>query len=178
MRDNPLNVRVFGPDPEHRRKALTSMFAPVLGQYLGRGAVLGAFDAGGLVGVCGMLAPGRCQPSFAEKLRLLPGLLVAGGPISTARLAAWTAAWARLDPKTPHWHLVTVAADADRRGQGIGTAMLEAFCGRMEAARADAWLETDKPENTGFYRRFGFEVATEQSVLGIPNWFMARRAGG
>src|SRR5262249_39123947 len=80
MRDNPLNVRVFGPDPERRRKALTSMFGPVLVQYLGRGAVLGAFDGDALVGVCGMLAPGCCQPTLAEKLRLLPGLLIRAGP--------------------------------------------------------------------------------------------------
>jgi hypothetical protein len=26
-----------------------------------------------------------------------------------------------------------------------------------------------------FYERFGFEVISEQDVLGVPNWFMLRR---
>jgi ribosomal protein S18 acetylase RimI-like enzyme len=46
----------------------------------------------------------------------------------------------------------------------------------MEAARDDAYLETDKPENVRFYERFGFEVVGEEEVLGVPNWFMLRRA--
>jgi ribosomal protein S18 acetylase RimI-like enzyme len=45
----------------------------------------------------------------------------------------------------------------------------------MDAAGEDAYLETDKPENVRFYERFGFEVVGEQEVIGVPNWYMARR---
>jgi len=31
-------------------------------------------------------------------------------------------------------------------------------------------------QKVGFYRRFAFETTTEQSVLGVPNWLMVRRA--
>jgi len=50
------------------------------------------------------------------------------------------------------------------------------FSARMDAAGEDAYLETDKPINVRFYERFGFEVVGEQEVLGVPNWFMVRRA--
>jgi hypothetical protein len=40
------------------------------------------------------------------------------------------------------------------------------------------YLETDKPENVTFYKRFGFEVVDEHPVLGIKNWFMLRDARG
>lgn len=51
-------------------------------------------------------------------------------------------------------------------------------CARMDAARENAYLETDKPENVRFYRRFGFEVIGEGEVLGVANYFMLRRAEG
>ena len=54
--------------------------------------------------------------------------------------------------------------------------MMRVFCARMDAAGEDAYLETDKPVNVGFYERFGFEVVGEEDVLDVPNWFMLRRA--
>ena len=59
MRDNPLHLRTFGGDDERRERVLARFFRPVLGQYLPKGTILGAFQAGHLVGVCGMLPPGR-----------------------------------------------------------------------------------------------------------------------
>ena len=47
----------------------------------------------------------------------------------------------------------------------------------MDSAGALAYLETDKPENVRFYERFGFEVVTEDDVVGVHNWFMTRPNG-
>jgi ribosomal protein S18 acetylase RimI-like enzyme len=44
----------------------------------------------------------------------------------------------------------------------------------MDAARDDAYLETDKEINVRFYERFGFRVIGEESVLGVNNYFMRR----
>jgi hypothetical protein len=38
------------------------------------------------------------------------------------------------------------------------------------------YLETDQAENVEFYRRFGFELTNEASVLGVPNFYMRRAA--
>ena len=174
MRDNPLHVQAFGPDPEVREQTLTRMFQGVLPHYGPKGVILGAFDGGTLVGVCGMVRPGRCQPGPGERLRLLPGLVSGSGVGGTARLLSWTGAWSRLDPPEPHWHLGPVGVERHLQGRGIGSALLRAFLARIAGQRAAAYLETDKRENVRFYERFGFTVATEAPVLGVPNWFMIR----
>jgi predicted N-acetyltransferase YhbS len=58
---------------------------------------------------------------------------------------------------------------------GIGSKLMRVFCAKMDAAGEDAYLETDKPVNVRFYECFGFEVVTEQDVIGVTNWFMLRR---
>lgn len=183
MRDNPLHVQAFGPDPEVREQTLTRMFQGVLPHYEPKGLILGAFVRGAaatpgtpetLVGVCGMVRPGRCQPGPGERLRLLPGLVSGSGVGGTARLLSWTGAWSRLDPPEPHWHLGPVGVERHLQGRGIGSALLHAFLERIAGDRSAAYLETDKQENVRFYERFGFTVRIEAPVLGVPNWFMIR----
>jgi ribosomal protein S18 acetylase RimI-like enzyme len=174
MRDNPLHVQAFGADPERRERALTHIFKGVLRQYVSKGSVLGAFSSETIVGVCAMVEPGRCQPSGGERLRLLPEAIAGAGLGGTVRLLKWAAAWARHDPREPHWHLGPVGVERNLQGQGIGGAMLRVFCQRMDTLKAMAYLETDKRENVTFYERFGFQVKAEEPVLEAPNWFMVR----
>jgi ribosomal protein S18 acetylase RimI-like enzyme len=180
MRDNPLHVQAFGPDPESREQTLIKMFQGVLPLYGPKGLLLGAFSGatpgtpGILVGVCGMVRPGRCRPGPGEQLRLLPGLVSGSGVGGAARLLSWTGAWSRLDPPEPHWHLGPVGVERHLQGRGIGSALLRAFLERIATDRSAAYLETDKWENVRFYERFGFAVAIEAPVLGVPNWFMIR----
>lgn len=179
MNDNPANVRAFGmPDAEQRCRALARFFAPVLQGLYVRGSILGAFSGGTLVGVCGMARPRLCQPAFLEKLRVLPAL-VRGNSLGTPlRVLRWVGEWARRDPSESHWHLGPVAVDSHRQGQGIGTAMLRAFCGIVDECHSVSYLETDKSENVRFYEKFGFRVVAEAEVLGVANWFMSRPGEG
>lgn len=178
MRDNPLHVRAFGASPDQRERTLTRIFQGVLRQYIPKGAVLGAFSSGTLVGVCAMVEPGRCQPTGGERLRLLPEAIAGAGLGGTVRLLKWVGTWARHDPREPHWHLGPVGVERHLQGQGIGGALLRGFCQRMDALGAMAYLETDKRENVAFYERFGFQVQAQEPVLEAPNWFMARPLSG
>jgi GNAT superfamily N-acetyltransferase len=175
MRDNPINVRAFSiEDADLRSRSLVRFFRPVLRGLHKRGVIVGAFCDNALVGVCAMAQPGSCQPTLLEKIEFLPSL-VFGNPMGTAiRVARWAGEWARRDPPRPHWHLGTVAVSPHFQGQGIGRAMLAAFCERIDRAHTFAYLETDKFKNVGFYQRFGFRVIEQAAVLGIPNWFMSR----
>jgi len=177
MRDNPANVRAFGiRDPERRCRALTWFFVEVLRGLHERGEVLGAFRDDTLAGVCGLARPGYCQPAAMEKLRVVPSL-VFGNPLGTPlRVLRWVGEWARRDPTVPHWHLGPVAVDSPLQGQGVGGALLAAFCARMDEGRTLSYLETDKAENVRFYQKYGFTVIGEAEVLGVPNWFMSRAA--
>ncbi len=176
MGDNPLHVRAFGEDPHRRGAALARMFEALLHQYMSKGVILGAFDSGTLVGVCGMVQPGRCQATTLEKLRLLPALLAGGGLRPTVRVVRWVSRWSRYDPKAAHWHLGPVAVDRHLQGKGVGSALLRQFCTRMDAEQSMAYLETDRAENVTFYKRFGFEVTAQDEILGVTNWFMSRGA--
>ena len=176
MRDNPNNLAAFGSDPDRRQMALAPFFHILLGALLARGKIVGAFDGGTLVGVCGMAAPGRCQPGFGEKLRYLGSLLINASPSAAGRVARWGGEWARHDPSRQHWHLGPVAVDSHLQGKGIGQALLADFRRRMDEANAAAFLETDKRENVAFYEKFGFSVDLEGRVLDVPNWYMSRPA--
>ena len=177
MRDNPSNMRVFRiPDHERRSIAMGRFFMPVLRGLYQRGLVLGAILSNRLVGICGMARPGYCQPDTIEKTRVFPAAMI-GNPITRPlRILNWVGEWARRDPSEPHWHLGPVAVEPFLQGQGIGTAMLNAFCAVVDGTDAHAYLETDKHANVRLYQRFGFTVVESAEILGVPNWFMWRAA--
>jgi ribosomal protein S18 acetylase RimI-like enzyme len=175
MRDNPLHAAAFGPDPDRREQALTRMFEPVLRHIARKGAVLGAFTGGSLVGVTGMAPPGRCAPTSGEKLDVLRAVVVGAGLTATLRLIQWVGVWSRQDPKKePHWHAGPVGVERRLQGRGLGSVLMRVFCERMDAAGSVSYLETDREINVRFYERFGFRVTGQRRVLGVPNWFMVR----
>jgi ribosomal protein S18 acetylase RimI-like enzyme len=174
MRDNPQHVAALGKDLAARESSLRRMFGIMAKrpQYYNH-SIVAVLD-GEIVGVCGLVEPGQCQPSGAESLRMLPGMLLLGiGKLR--RISTWLGAWAKLDLETPHWHIGPVAVDAHLQGQGIGTTLMTACCNRLDVAGGVAWLETDKEINVRFYQKFGFDVVAEQEVLGVRNWFMSRQ---
>ena len=176
MRDNPLHIAALGDDPEVRQQRLTRMFIVALPLIHAKGVVLGAFDDNTLVGIAGMTAPGRCQPSLSEKLALMPRLLPAVSSRAFARVGRWIAMWAQHDLREPHWHLGPVAVDAHLQGNGIGTLLMNEYCRRLDRVHATGYLETDKASNVRFYERFVFHTIDEEPVLHTPHWFMKRDA--
>ena len=171
MRDNPIHVAALGDDPAHRVDALTQLFSGMIPM---QPEPLRASENGEIVGVSGLLIPPECMIHAFGGLRpdQFPPML--DDADEQALLVEWMRAWGRRDPDEPHFHLGPVAADAGKQGRGIGSALLEAFCTRVDQDAAVAYLETDKAENVGFYARFGFETVAEADVIGVPNWFMRR----
>lgn len=174
MRDNPLHQRVFAGDEARLEPLLAKAFARLLRMQMRSGHVLGAWEGGVLVGVAAMAAPGHCRPGLAEKVAMLPILARARALRRLPAIGHWLRIWAQHDPPFGHWHLGPAAVVRGRQGQGIGSALMAAVCDRLDRVRGIAYLETDKPGNVRLYRRGGFEVVSEQSVLGVTNWFMLR----
>ncbi len=52
---------------------------------------------------------------------------------------------------------------------------MEAYCEDLDRTNDAGYLETDRAENVEFYRRYGFEIIDEATVLGVPNYFMWRK---
>ena len=177
MRDNPIHVCALGPDPEVRSARLSRLFALAFPILFANGIVLGAFDGATLVGVAGMVPPGRCRLSVRDRLMLLPRMLQAIGFAAFRRVGRWLGAWGRQDIAEPHWHLGPVAVDRHLQGGGIGTVLMSEYCARLDSDDAVGYLETDKPQNVTFYQKFGFQTIAGAQILDTPNWFMRRPAG-
>ena len=174
MRDNPNHVAIFGPDPGKRVRALERGFAAYFRVVTAQAPLCARLD-GVVVGVAGMVPPGRCRLSATQRLRLIPTM--ARGPIRDAwRASRVSRAWGARDPDESHSHLGPVAVDEGLKGRGIGTRLMEAYCAQLDEAHLAAYLETETPRNVRFYERFGFGTVGRADVLGNPNWFMWRPA--
>lgn len=176
MNDNPTHGAVFGGPASRRERRMRVFFAAILPWIAAQGLLLGAHVDGRLVAVLGLLPPGRCQPRGLQFLRLGTRLLFSLGPLRALRLVRWQRAWGRADPAAAHWHLGPLAVRPDRQHQGVGTALLQHGLARVDHTRTLAYLETDLPRNVTLYQRLGFAVTRQESVLGVPNWFMQRPA--
>jgi ribosomal protein S18 acetylase RimI-like enzyme len=173
MRDNPLHIAAYGHDPDHRVEALTGIFNGFIPM---QPEPLRASEGGSVVGVCGLIPPPECMVKTFATLPAEQFPPMSDDPGEQERVVEWMQAWGTRDPDEPHFHLGPVAADHGKQGRGIGTAMMTAFCERVDRDHAPAYLETDKAENVGFYERFGFETVAKADVIGVPNWFMRREA--
>jgi GNAT superfamily N-acetyltransferase len=174
MCDNPIDVCAFGGEAPHRRRSLERFYSSVLHGLNRRGQIFGGFRDAEMIAVCAFAPPGHCQATLAEKVRILPSVVLANQIGTAGRILQWVGAWSRRDPSEPHWHLGPVAVEPAVQGQGVGRTLIADFCTRMDECAGLAYLETDKRENVRFYRRFGFSVVAEADVLGVRNWFMSR----
>ena len=75
------------------------------------------------------------------------------------------------------WYLNNMVVPSDQRGQGLGGETLRyqlETCVKPSAHPAS--LTTQKPENVGFYRALGFDVADDTPITDgeqeFPNWVM------
>ncbi|WP_320671550.1 GNAT family N-acetyltransferase [Patulibacter defluvii] len=82
-------------------------------------------------------------------------------------------------PREPHMYLAAIGVRADRRGRGLGSALLAPALARCDERGLPAYLESSNPLNVSLYERHGF-VATERRTLphGPPVTLMWRPASG
>ena len=77
-------------------------------------------------------------------------------------------------PAEPHWFLDHLAVAPERRGEGLGRALVELGVGFARRDGVPAFLETARPGNVGYYERLGFRVEAHEAAPGggPPLWFM------
>jgi GNAT superfamily N-acetyltransferase len=61
--------------------------------------------------------------------------------------------------------------------RGVGTALMNRYIEDLKVRKSAGYLETDRAENVEFYGKFGFVVLRQETVIGIPTWYMWRPAG-
>lgn len=170
--DSPTSVAIYGDDALDAlgglHRELGSFYALLPHPQLA------AFAGECVVAAAGLAPPGGCIGSFlsvdASELREAPPAPV-GDP---ARAHAFWAYWAEADLPEEHWHLGPVGVEPGYQGRGIGGELMGAVCAWLDEGGRRAWLETDKARNVRFYSALGFEVATEDVILGVDTWYMRR----
>jgi ribosomal protein S18 acetylase RimI-like enzyme len=166
---NPLHIAAFGAaQPAANEAFFRSALAAM------RGPKFAVMDGTRMVGALHWVRSPGCRFSPLEKLRMMPGLMRRLGARSALRVGSWLSAWAKLDPGEPHLHLGPIGVEPEAQGRGIGRRMMDCYCRALDEAGVVGYLETDRPSNVEFYRRFGFEVIATAPVLGVPNYFMRR----
>ncbi len=170
---NPIHVAAFGGEKLKQNRlffeiGLTHMFTST--------SFVARLD-GKLCGYMHFGAWPNCLPKTDE-------IEAAGDSIfkplgkSVPRVVQWFSTWSNYDPPEPHLHLAPIGVAPEVQGKGVGTAMMNYYCETIDREGVGGYLETDRPENVNFYRKFGFEVQREESLIGTPIWYMWRPIQG
>ena len=167
---NPLHIAAFGATVLDKNRAFFRAGLPLF-----RGRRIAAVDGSTVVGFMHWVESPACQMPVGQRLRLVPVMVRELGLRSTLRVGSWLSAWATRDSDERHWHFGPIGVDPNLQGTGVGRSMMEAYCTALDGKSAMGFLETDKPGNVSFYRKFGFDVVQEVPVIGVTTYFMARR---
>ena len=166
---NPINVAVFGSGELAKNEAFFRIALTVM-----KGPKFVATDESRILGVVHWVHSSRCQPSGMEKLLLIPVMMAKLGAGATWRVLSWLSTWSRHDPQESHLHLGPIGVIPEAQGQRIGSRLMPRYCEALTKSAVSGYLETDRPENVAFYRRFGFETTAEIQVLYVKNFLMSR----
>jgi ribosomal protein S18 acetylase RimI-like enzyme len=166
-------ARAFADDP-----VLTYLVRPrevrlVLGALCLEGFAEGVRVDGRLVAASVWRPPGE----HGSPLRQVPAWarLAVRHPAAVPRLLRAGRTLDALHPEEPHWFLSLLGVLPELQGTGLGSALLRPGLERAEGELVH--LDTGRPENVPWYRRFGFEVTEKiHAVPGAPpSWGMWRK---
>jgi ribosomal protein S18 acetylase RimI-like enzyme len=78
----------------------------------------------------------------------------------------------------PHWYLQMIGVDPTYQGQGFCSRLVRPMLERIDRERMSCYLETNTAKNVTIYRRFGFEVVSEDKIPGteVTSFAMLRKA--
>jgi ribosomal protein S18 acetylase RimI-like enzyme len=117
--------------------------------------------ANGLAAAAWIPPYSSASPRLVDELRMLTAILQLTGLSHLTRGAAMAAAIAEAQPEQPCFYLAFIGVAPRLQGAGLGSLLLERMLTRVDAARADAYLENSNPHNLRLYERAGFCVTRE-----------------
>jgi GNAT superfamily N-acetyltransferase len=167
--DNPLHLSAFRKDrlDQNRR-----FFRIGLRHMFGGPAYVALAD-GAMCGYVHFNASPFCLPA-PEEIPVVTTTLLKPLGEAVPQIIQWFGRWCHLDPDEPHVHLGPIGVAPKMQGKGVGTALMHYYLEHLRREKAAGYLETDRPENAEFYKKFGFVVRHQETLLGTPTWYMWR----
>jgi len=172
--------RYYFPDETERRAAADRLSFIELSVCLKYGEVYASSEK--LEGVAAWLPPGKAPFGGWQIIRSVPpSILFRFGRQGAGRMRAYGRLvddlHRRLVPY-PHWYLQIIGVDPANQGQGFSSRLLRPVLERIDRERVPCYLETNAEKNVAIYRRFGFEVVSEDRMPGteLTVFAMLRKA--
>ena len=167
------------PSDQKREGSLTIFFRSVLAHMGPKGRLVTVrSESDEILGVAAWFTTGGYPLSVRVQLAQLPNSLrvVARHPQGLADGNSYVQAIAKAHPKEPHWYLMLLCADPIVQRRGVGTLLLDEAFAHIDAEGVASHLETQKPDNLAYYRRFGYELRETLSPVasGPPIYTMWR----
>lgn len=170
---NPLHISAFGP----QRIDQNRLFFRIGLRHMFNGQAFVALIDDQVRGYVHFNASPYCLPA-PEEIPIAATTLLKPLGEAIPQVIKWFARWCHLDPEEPHVHLGPIGVAPDAQGQGIGTALMHRYIEHLKQERSAGYLETDRPKNVEFYKKFGFVVRHEEQLIGATTWYMWRPRDG
>jgi ribosomal protein S18 acetylase RimI-like enzyme len=139
-------------------------------------------SSGKLEGVSAWLPPGKAPFGGLQIIRTVPlSVLFRFGRQGASRMWAYGRYVDNLHRKLvpyPHWYLQIIGVDPAYHGQRFSSQLIRPMLERINREHLSCFLETNTEKNVAIYRRFGFEVVSEDKIPGteVTSFAMLRKA--
>ena len=164
--DDPVSAWVF-PNASDRLRRLELMYSLIsLPDALGDEECYTTPDFAGVA----LWAPaGKPKPSAVESLQLIPTVARVCGRYTARALRVLSYMESKF-PEEPHAHLMFLATEPERQGEGIGSLLLRQNLARLDRDGIPAYLEASTPRNRALYLRHGFVDMDRMQLPGGGPW--------
>jgi ribosomal protein S18 acetylase RimI-like enzyme len=161
--------RYYFHDETERRAAAGRLSFIELSVCLKYGEVYASSEK--LEGVAAWLPPGKAPFGIWQIMRSVPlSTLFRFGRQGASRIRAYGRFVDNLHRRLvpyPHWYLQIIGVDRAYQGQGFCSRLLRPVLERIDRERMPCYLETNVAKNVAIYRRFGFEIVSEDKMPGM-----------
>ena len=161
--DDPVFTYLFPPGTSRRQARLQRMFALETARSEKRS---GSWVADGGAGATVWFPPGRWRSTTWEDLRDAASWIRLFGRQLRLGQQARSVMEAHHRPLPDHWYLLYMGVEQARRGQGIGSALLQPVLDECDRTRTPAYLEASGERNRALYARHGFVA---RDALQLPD---------
>ena len=132
-------------------------------------------------GVAAWLPPGKTPFGGWQIIRSVPlSVLFRFGRQGASRMQAYGRYIDNMHRKLvpyPHWYLQIIGVDPAYQGQGFSSQLVRPMLERIDREHLPCFLETNTEKNVAIYRRFKFEVVSEDKIPGteVTSFAMLRK---